>query len=260
MRARRRWRRRSTRTADSITTSIACASLMRLDSPYCDARGLNLSWEMLEGLAKHNGPVAEPGWALAELDAAVSAGARHAGLARGAGRRARRRHRLRQSRHRRRAARRASSSSTICSTLDFVRDQWNAVRSALPDAAATGQLRELVRDQIGLMVNDVIAATRDRISRAWPRSRRCAAAGDGAGRASRSEWPASERALKRFMYDGSITTREQRRHRRGGARGDRPALCRLRPGPGACCPTAGADHAGRRAGGAGGTSPISSPA
>ena len=49
-------------------------TLMRLESPYCDHEGLNLSWEVLEGLAKHNGPiggpVAAPSWALAELDAA----------------------------------------------------------------------------------------------------------------------------------------------------------------------------------------------
>src|SRR3569623_3024346 len=44
-------------------------TVMRLDSPYCDHDGLNLSWEVLEGLAKHNGPVAEPGWALREIDA-----------------------------------------------------------------------------------------------------------------------------------------------------------------------------------------------
>ena len=44
-------------------------TVMRLESPYCDHEGLNLSWEALEGLAKHNGPVAEPGWAIAELDA-----------------------------------------------------------------------------------------------------------------------------------------------------------------------------------------------
>src|SRR5690606_23204477 len=44
-------------------------TVMRLDCPYPDHPGLNLSWEVLEGLAKHNGPVAEPQWALAELDA-----------------------------------------------------------------------------------------------------------------------------------------------------------------------------------------------
>src|SRR5690606_22191903 len=44
-------------------------TVMRLDSPYCGFPGLNLSWEVIEGLAKHNGPVANPGWALAALDA-----------------------------------------------------------------------------------------------------------------------------------------------------------------------------------------------
>ncbi len=44
-------------------------TLMRLESPYCEHDGLNLTWELLEGLAKHNGPVARPNWALAELDA-----------------------------------------------------------------------------------------------------------------------------------------------------------------------------------------------
>src|SRR6187431_3002658 len=34
--------------------------LMRLESPYCEHVGLNLSWDLLEGLAKHNGPVSTP--------------------------------------------------------------------------------------------------------------------------------------------------------------------------------------------------------
>ena len=45
-------------------------TLTRLESPYPSFRGLNLSWEMLEGLAKHNGPVTGPlPWALAEAEA-----------------------------------------------------------------------------------------------------------------------------------------------------------------------------------------------
>src|SRR3546814_5159559 len=44
-------------------------TLMLLESPYPLFRGLNLSWEMLEGLAKHNGPVTRPGWAMREVDA-----------------------------------------------------------------------------------------------------------------------------------------------------------------------------------------------
>src|SRR5205085_12432439 len=38
----------------------------RLETPYPDFDGLNLSWEALEGLAKHNGPILRPTWALAE--------------------------------------------------------------------------------------------------------------------------------------------------------------------------------------------------
>src|SRR3546814_19312130 len=44
--------------------------LTRLYTPYPTFDGLNLSWETLEGLAKHNGPVANPTCALAEADAA----------------------------------------------------------------------------------------------------------------------------------------------------------------------------------------------
>jgi Flp pilus assembly protein TadD len=44
-------------------------TLMQLESPYPRFDGLNLSWEMLEGLAKHNGPVLSPGWAMQAVDA-----------------------------------------------------------------------------------------------------------------------------------------------------------------------------------------------
>ncbi len=40
----------------------------RLETPYVGFDGLNLSWEALEGLAKHNGPVESPTWALAEAN------------------------------------------------------------------------------------------------------------------------------------------------------------------------------------------------
>lgn len=43
----------------------------RLERHYAGFDGLNLTWETLEGIAKHNGPVAAPyPWALAEVDAA----------------------------------------------------------------------------------------------------------------------------------------------------------------------------------------------
>src|SRR5687767_11343034 len=39
-----------------------------LENSYPDFDGLNLTWETLEGLAKHNGPVAHKGWAMVEAD------------------------------------------------------------------------------------------------------------------------------------------------------------------------------------------------
>src|SRR3546814_466568 len=46
-------------------------TLMVIEQPYPLWDGLNLTWETLEGLAKHNGPVRNPGWALAAADAMV---------------------------------------------------------------------------------------------------------------------------------------------------------------------------------------------
>jgi dGTPase len=40
-----------------------------LENPYPGFDGLNLSWEALEGLAKHNGPVENPTWAMREANA-----------------------------------------------------------------------------------------------------------------------------------------------------------------------------------------------
>jgi dGTPase len=44
-------------------------TLVTIERPYPLWNGLNLTWETLEGLAKHNGPVRHPGWALAAADA-----------------------------------------------------------------------------------------------------------------------------------------------------------------------------------------------
>jgi dGTPase len=55
--------------------------LTLLENRTPDHDGLNPSWEVLEGLAKHNGPVLQPGWALAQADAAFALELHtHAGL------------------------------------------------------------------------------------------------------------------------------------------------------------------------------------
>jgi dGTPase len=137
--------------------------LMRIDSPYVGMPGLNLSWELIEGLAKHNGPVVEPGWALAELDAEFPLD----------------------------LARRPSLEAQVAALaddiaydnhdiddglrsgylaldellgLDLVADTWRRVEKRFPGAEREALLRELVREQIGVMVNDVLATTRGNLT------------------------------------------------------------------------------------------------
>ena len=130
----------------------------RLESPYCDYEGLNLSWETLEGMAKHNGPVAAPNWALAEVNRAYplalsewpSLEAQVANLADDI---AYDNHDIDD------GLRSGFLDIDQLLELDFVADLWRRVEARFPHAPRDRQLRELVRDQIGLMVNDVVETT-----------------------------------------------------------------------------------------------------
>ena len=133
--------------------------LMRLDSPYCGIPGLNLSWESLEGLAKHNGPVIEPGWALAELDADFplelarwpSLEAQVAALADDI---AYDNHDIDD------GLRSGFLQLDALLELDFVAQAWRGVERRFPNSPRETLLRELVRQQIGEMVNDVLETAR----------------------------------------------------------------------------------------------------
>jgi dGTPase len=174
-------------------------TLTLLETPYPRFDGLNLTWETLEGLAKHNGPVRRPTWAMRACDAAFP---------------------LDLSSHASLEAQVAAVADDIAYdnhdiddglragllTLDQLLDQpfvarnWYAVEAAWPGVPRARLVRELVRSQIGLMVNDVIAATQ-----AAARETGVASVADvrGAGRTIGGFSDAmaeDERLLKRFMY------------------------------------------------------------
>ena len=172
--------------------------LMRLESPYCEHDGLNLTWELLEGLAKHNGPVSQPSWALAELDDAFPLDLREwscleAQVAAIADDIAYDNHDIDD------GLRAGFLDLDDLLAQPFVAQQWRAVERRFPAAPRDRQLRELVRSQIGLMVNDVIAETQSRSHGMQSVSdlRKATRATCGFSPALAEE----ERRLKRFMYE-----------------------------------------------------------
>nr|WP_047166496.1 deoxyguanosinetriphosphate triphosphohydrolase [Sphingomonas sp. Y57] len=173
--------------------------LTRLDSPYPTHEGLNLSWETLEGLAKHNGPLVRRTWAMAEiddswpldLDSWPGAEAQVAALADD----------IAYDNHDIDDGVRAGLL-TLDQVLDepLIRSNWDRVRARYPDVSTDRLVGELVREQIGCMVNDLLDESRRRLDKAAPRSVEDVRA---AGRPliGFSEAMAErEKALTRFMY------------------------------------------------------------
>ncbi len=195
---------------EALTKSLALAGgfdhnghtlriLTHLETPYPRWRGLNLTWETLEGLAKHNGPVLHPGWEMAMVDKTFPLElASHASL----------------------EAQIAAVSDDIAYdnhdiddglraglidfdellTVPLVRAGWDEVRKRFPDVESSRLRAELVRQQIGAMVNDVIAHTRKSIANSGVRT---VAEVRSAGRplaGFSNEMATQEAELKSFMY------------------------------------------------------------
>jgi dGTPase len=174
--------------------------LTRLETPYPRFDGLNLSWETLEGLAKHNGPVEAPGWALGEVDAAFpldlgSWPALEAQVAAVADDIAYDNHDIDD------GLRAGLFTLDELLGVPLVARCWGSVEGRYCGVERERLLSELVRDQIGRMVNDVLEETLRRGEAAGVETaddvRRAGRALAGFSDAMASE----ERQLKAFLYD-----------------------------------------------------------
>jgi len=136
-----------------------------LENPYPDFDGLNLSWETLEGLAKHNGPVTNPSWALAEADAGfdldlASWPSLEAQLAAIADDIAYDNHDVDD------GLRSGVLDLDALLEVPFVARHWDAVEVRHPGLDRARKIKALVRDGIGSMVSDVLTETQRQIAEA----------------------------------------------------------------------------------------------
>jgi dGTPase len=170
-----------------------------LENPYPGFDGLNLTWEMLEGLAKHNGPVASPSWAMVEAAAAAglelgSWPSLEAQVAAIADDIAYDNHDIDD------GLRSGILDLDALLAVPFVARVWAGVEARHPGLDRERQIKALVRDGIGAMVSDVLAETRRRIAAAGVETiEEVRAAGRqlvGFSAALAEE----ERALKRHLY------------------------------------------------------------
>ncbi|MGI8611698.1 MAG: deoxyguanosinetriphosphate triphosphohydrolase [Sphingomicrobium sp.] len=161
---------------DALTAALADAGgfdhnahtlriVTRLETPYADFDGLNLSWEALEGLAKHNGPVTDPNWAMAEANAEFdlelgSWPGLEAQVAAIADDIAYDNHDIDD------GLRAGIIELDELVALPMSARHWQAIGERHLDIAPDRRQRALVRDQIGTMVGDVLDETRRRVAEA----------------------------------------------------------------------------------------------
>ncbi|HET7575578.1 MAG TPA: deoxyguanosinetriphosphate triphosphohydrolase [Sphingomicrobium sp.] len=171
----------------------------RLENPYPGFDGLNLSWEALEGLAKHNGPVRESAWAMAEanaewdleLDSWPSLEAQVAAISDD----------IAYDNHDIDDGLRAGLLHIEeLIELALVKRLWDSIGKRYPGLSVEKRQRALVRDMIGTMVGDVLAETERRVRESGvERIEDVRAAGRQLAGFS-EPLAAEERELKRFLY------------------------------------------------------------
>jgi dGTPase len=136
-----------------------------LENPYPGFDGLNLSWEALEGLAKHNGPVERPNWAMAEADAGFdlelgSWPSLEAQVAAIADDIAYDNHDIDD------GLRSGILDLDALLAEPFISRHWADIERRHPGLERSRKMKALVRDGIGSMVGDVLDETRRRVAEA----------------------------------------------------------------------------------------------
>jgi dGTPase len=170
-----------------------------LETPYPDFDGLNLSWEALEGLAKHNGPIGAPSWAMAEANAQwdlelstwPSLEAQVAAIADD----------IAYDNHDIDDGLRAGLLELEeLVEIPVVKRHWRAIADRHPGITTEKRQRALVRDMIGTMVGDVLSETARRVADSRVQTiDDIRAAGRSLGGFS-DALAAEERDLKSFLY------------------------------------------------------------
>jgi dGTPase len=180
----------------------------RLEQRYAEFDGLNLTWETLEGIVKHNGPLtgpasgkeASPPEAIAayvrdhdlELHTFAAAEAQVAALADDI---AYNNHDIDD------GLRAGLFTIPDLDAVPLVGEMFAEVARRYPGLAPSRLIHEAVRRLIGLMVEDLAMETRRRIERLSPRTAadiRCHRAPVAAFSAAMQE---NDRALKSFLFD-----------------------------------------------------------
>ena len=171
----------------------------RIEAPYAGFAGLNLSWETLDGLAKHNGPVAAPGWALAEadreaaleLDSWPSLEAQVAAIADD----------IAYDNHDIDDGLRAGILDLdALLEVPLVARLWRAIERRHPGLDRERMVKALVRDGIGTMVGDVLAETVRRVGEAGVENPAEVRAVGLPLVGFSPEMAAEERTVKAFLY------------------------------------------------------------